>query len=222
MSIDLHTTLQPEGWKKPVGYANGVMAKGRTIYVGGQIGWNADFEFETDDFVGQLRQTLQNVVGVLAAGGAGPEHLVPMTWYFVDKSLHDALPEHMRPALLLGAFAGLRTGEVVALRVDDVDFMRGVVSPAIQYPAEPLKSETSRTAGADPRAARAGARGLRAALRRAPRWSRTRSAGRPRRGHSSAPCARRRATRGGPARRLPLPRPAALLREPADRLRAPT
>ncbi len=85
MSIDLHTTLQPEGWKKPVGYANGVMAKGRTIYVGGQIGWNANSEFETDDFVGQLRQTLQNVVDVLAAGGAGPEHLVSMTWYFVDK-----------------------------------------------------------------------------------------------------------------------------------------
>jgi integrase len=61
-------------------------------------------------------------------------------------ALHDALPDHMRPALLLGAFAGLRTSEVVALRVSDVDFMRGVVSPAIQYPAEPLKSETSRTA----------------------------------------------------------------------------
>lgn len=60
-------------------------------------------------------------------------------------ALHDALPMHLRPAVLLGAFAGLRTSEAVALRVSDVDFMRGIVSPAIQYPAEPLKSETSRT-----------------------------------------------------------------------------
>ncbi|MGB3503431.1 MAG: RidA family protein [Mesorhizobium sp.] len=78
--------LQPEGWKKPVGYANGVMAKGRIIHVGGQIGWNGQSEFETDDFVAQTRQTLQNVVDVLAAGGAGPEHIVSMTWYFVDKA----------------------------------------------------------------------------------------------------------------------------------------
>lgn len=60
-------------------------------------------------------------------------------------ALHDAMPEHLRPAVLLGAFVGLRTAEAVALRPSDVDFMRGIVSPAIQYPAEPLKSETSRT-----------------------------------------------------------------------------
>jgi integrase len=60
-------------------------------------------------------------------------------------ALHDAMPEHLRPAVLLGAFVGLRTSEAVALRVTDVDFMRGIVSPVIQYPSEPLKSETSRT-----------------------------------------------------------------------------
>lgn len=81
----MHRTLQPDGWKKPVGYANGIMASGRTIHVGGQIGWNANCEFETDDFVAQVRQTLQNIVDVLAAGGAGPQHIVSMTWYFVDK-----------------------------------------------------------------------------------------------------------------------------------------
>ena len=59
--------------------------------------------------------------------------------------LHDAMPEHLRPAVLLGAFVGLRTAEAVALRVSDVDFMRGIVSPEIQWPADPLKSETSRT-----------------------------------------------------------------------------
>lgn len=60
-------------------------------------------------------------------------------------ALHDAMPEHLRPAVLLGAFAGLRTSETCALRVSDVDFMRGIISPAIQWPAEPVKSETSRT-----------------------------------------------------------------------------
>lgn len=60
-------------------------------------------------------------------------------------ALHDAMPEHLRPAVLLGAFVGLRTSEAAALRVTDVDFMRAVVSPAVQYPAEPLKSDTSRT-----------------------------------------------------------------------------
>ena len=81
----MHTILQPEGWAKPVGYANGVAARGRQIFVGGQVGWNAECKFETDDFVGQFRQTLANVVAVLAAGGAGPEHITTMTWYFTDK-----------------------------------------------------------------------------------------------------------------------------------------
>ena len=82
----MHEILQPEGWSKPVGYANGVAARGRTIYVGGQIGWTGQAVFETDDLVGQVRQTLQDVADVLAAGGARPEHIVSMTWYFVDKA----------------------------------------------------------------------------------------------------------------------------------------
>jgi len=77
--------LQPEGWAKPLGYANGVAANGRTIFVGGQIGWNGQCQFETDDFVGQVRQTLENVVAVLKAGGAEPHHITSMTWYFTDK-----------------------------------------------------------------------------------------------------------------------------------------
>ena len=78
-------TLQPEGWAKPKGYANGVSAKGRVIHVAGQVGWNRDGVFETDDFVGQVRQSLQNVVAVLACDRAGPEHIVSMTWYFTNK-----------------------------------------------------------------------------------------------------------------------------------------
>lgn len=79
-------TLQPEGWVKPIGYANGIAAEGTLIFVGGQIGWNANAEFETDDFAAQARQTLENVVAVLAAGGAGPEHVTSMTWYVTDKA----------------------------------------------------------------------------------------------------------------------------------------
>jgi enamine deaminase RidA (YjgF/YER057c/UK114 family) len=81
----MHTILQPEGWAKPIGYANGVAATGRQVFVGGQIGWNGQCQFETDDFVGQVKQTLQNVVAVLAEAGAGPEHITTMTWYFTDK-----------------------------------------------------------------------------------------------------------------------------------------
>ena len=82
----MHTILQPEGWAKPVGYANGVAARGRLVFVGGQVGWTGQSKFETDDLVGQVRQTLQNVVSILAEGGAGPEHITSMTWYFTDKA----------------------------------------------------------------------------------------------------------------------------------------
>jgi enamine deaminase RidA (YjgF/YER057c/UK114 family) len=81
----MHTILQPEGWAKPIGYANGMAASGRTIFVGGQIGWNSRCEFESDDFVEQVRQTLKNIVAVLAEGGAEPRHITSMTWYFTDK-----------------------------------------------------------------------------------------------------------------------------------------
>ena len=82
----MHTVLQPEGWAKPVGYANGIAARGRTVFVGGQVGWNAQSQFDTDDFVGQVRQTLLNVVAILREAQARPEHITSMTWYFVDKS----------------------------------------------------------------------------------------------------------------------------------------
>jgi enamine deaminase RidA (YjgF/YER057c/UK114 family) len=77
--------LQPEGWAEPRGYANGVMARGAMIFVGGQIGWNAQQQFESDDFIAQTRQALLNILAVLQAGGAGPEHMVRMTWYVVDR-----------------------------------------------------------------------------------------------------------------------------------------
>lgn len=86
-----HTVLEPEGWRRPRGYANGVAARGTTIFVAGQVGWNADAEFESDEFVGQVEQALRNVVAVLRAGGAGPEHLTRMTWYVTDKRAYREL-----------------------------------------------------------------------------------------------------------------------------------
>ena len=80
-----HTVLQPASWARPKGYANGVMAEGKLVFVGGQIGWNGQNQFEAHDLVGQVRQTLQNIVEVLAEGGARPEHVVSMTWYLTNK-----------------------------------------------------------------------------------------------------------------------------------------
>jgi len=77
--------LLPQGWPRPRGYANGVSARGRTIFVSGMVGWNARNEFASDRLADQARQALDNVVAVLAAGGALPEHIVRMTWYVTDK-----------------------------------------------------------------------------------------------------------------------------------------
>ncbi|RED49061.1 RidA family protein [Aestuariispira insulae] len=84
----MHEQLHPKAWKKPIGYANGVVASGRQIYVGGQIGWNGDQEFESDDFVDQVRQALANIIAILEEGGAGPEHVVRLTWYVTDKQVY--------------------------------------------------------------------------------------------------------------------------------------
>ena len=77
--------LQPPGWTPPKGYANGIAARGTQMYVGGQIGWNGQQRFESDDFVAQVRQALANIVAILAEAGARPEHIVRMTWYVVDR-----------------------------------------------------------------------------------------------------------------------------------------
>jgi len=82
--------LQPPNWSEPKGYANGIMARGAFIFVGGQIGWNAAQVFESDDFIAQTRQALINIAAVLKAGGAGPEHMVRMTWYVTDRLEYSA------------------------------------------------------------------------------------------------------------------------------------
>lgn len=77
--------LQPPDWAAPKGYANGIAVRGTHVYVGGQIGWNAAQVFESDDFIAQTRQTLLNVRAVLTCADAGPEHMVRMTWYVIDR-----------------------------------------------------------------------------------------------------------------------------------------
>ena len=77
--------LQPPGWKKPRGYSNGILAEGKQIFVGGQIGWDETGSFPHSDFVGQVGQTLSNTLAVLNEADAGPEHIVRMTWYITDK-----------------------------------------------------------------------------------------------------------------------------------------
>ena len=86
-----HTVLQPPTWARPKGYANGIVARGNeTIYTGGLIGWDASCQFQSTDFVDQVRTTLENIIAVLAEADAGPEHLVRMTWYITDKAAYNS------------------------------------------------------------------------------------------------------------------------------------
>lgn len=84
----MHTVLLPEGWERPKGYANGVAARGLQVFVGGQIGWNAQQQFESDDFVLQTAQALRNVLAVLHAANAAPQHMVRMTWYITNRDTY--------------------------------------------------------------------------------------------------------------------------------------
>lgn len=80
-----HQLLQPKSWKQPKGYANGIVAEGRLVFLAGQVGWTADETFESDDFVAQVRQALSNIVALVAEAGGSPEHVTRLTWYVLDK-----------------------------------------------------------------------------------------------------------------------------------------
>jgi len=82
--------LQPPGFAKPKGYSNGIVAKGRLVFIAGQVGWSAQEKFETSDFAGQARQALKNIVAILAEAGAGPEHICRMNWYVADAKEYNA------------------------------------------------------------------------------------------------------------------------------------
>ena len=113
--------LLPPGWPRPRGYANGVTARGRMVFVAGMIGWDAQGEFHTDDMAGQVRQALQNVVDVLTAGGAKPEHIVRMTWYVTDKREYLAAGREVGAAYreLIGAYNAAMTAVQVTALIED-------------------------------------------------------------------------------------------------------
>ena len=115
-----HEFLNPASWKPARGYSNGVSvaSTGRTLYLGGMIGWNGQQEFESDDFIDQTAQALRNIVEVLAEGGAGPEHLVRLTWYVTDRDEYVArLPEvgAVYRAIIGKHFPAMALVQVVAL-----------------------------------------------------------------------------------------------------------
>ena len=80
-----HQSLLPPGWKRPRGYANGIAASGRMVFTAGVVGWDAEERFVASDLAGQFRQVLLNTLAILAEGGAGPEHIVRMTWYITSR-----------------------------------------------------------------------------------------------------------------------------------------
>lgn len=117
--------LQPPDWMAPRGYSNGIMTEmtvgSKLVFVGGQVGWNGQQQFESDDLADQVRQTLANIVAILAEGGARPEHIVRMTWYVTDKDAYvAAYPEigkHYRE--LIGRHFPAMTAVEVADLVED-------------------------------------------------------------------------------------------------------
>jgi enamine deaminase RidA (YjgF/YER057c/UK114 family) len=113
--------LLPPGWPRPRGYANGVTARGRMVFVAGMIGWDAEGVFHTDDLAGQVRQALRNIVEVLQEGGAKPEHIVRMTWYVTDKREYVAAYPEIGKAYreLIGSFNAAMTAVQVAALVED-------------------------------------------------------------------------------------------------------
>jgi enamine deaminase RidA (YjgF/YER057c/UK114 family) len=114
-------TLQPPAWPRPRGYSNGVMAHGQMVFVAGMIGWDGTNEFQTDDFAGQARQALQNVVAVLSEAGAKPEHITRMTWYVTDKQEYINAGREVGQAFrdIIGSFnAAMSAVQVVALMED--------------------------------------------------------------------------------------------------------
>ncbi len=116
-----HEALHPAHWKPAVGYANGIAARGRMVFTGGLVGWNAAQEFESDEFAAQVAQALRNIVAVLAEAGAGPEHLVRLTWYVTDKRTYlDSLREVGRAyrAIIGRHYPAMALVQVVALVED--------------------------------------------------------------------------------------------------------
>jgi enamine deaminase RidA (YjgF/YER057c/UK114 family) len=113
--------LLPPGWPRPKGYSNGVVARGRQVYVAGMIGWDAEGRFAGDDFASQARQALQNIVDVLKEAGAKPEHIVRMTWYVLDKREYLAAGREVGQAFreIIGSYNAAMTAIEVTALIED-------------------------------------------------------------------------------------------------------
>jgi enamine deaminase RidA (YjgF/YER057c/UK114 family) len=113
--------LLPEGWPRPKGYANGVAARGKQIFIAGMIGWDAQGVFHSDDFAAQSRQALANIVAVLQAGGAKPQHITRMTWYVTSKREYIAALPAIGAAFreLIGDYDIAMTAVQVAALIED-------------------------------------------------------------------------------------------------------
>jgi enamine deaminase RidA (YjgF/YER057c/UK114 family) len=117
----MNTVLLPEGWPRPKGYANGVVATGRQVFIAGMIGWDAQGVFQTDDFVGQVRQALQHIVAVLAEAGGEPQHLTRVTWYVTDKREYLAAGREIGRAWreIIGSYNAAMTAVQVTALMED-------------------------------------------------------------------------------------------------------
>jgi enamine deaminase RidA (YjgF/YER057c/UK114 family) len=117
-----HEVLHPRHWKPARGYANGIAARGRTVFVAGQIGWNAEQQFDSADFVAQTRQALANVMAVVREAGGVPHHITRLTWYITDKSEYMSRLREVGEAYraVMGRhFPAMTMVQVVALMEDD-------------------------------------------------------------------------------------------------------
>ena len=131
-----HRIIQPAGWAAAKGYANGVLTADGTLYVGGQIGWDADQVFRTHDFIGQMEQALRNIMAVVDAAGGGAEHLVRLTWYVVDKKEYLARQAEVGQAYrrVLGRNFPAMTMVVVAGLVEDEALVEIEATAVIPHP----------------------------------------------------------------------------------------
>ncbi len=134
----MHRYLNPKNWKAASGYSNGVVAEGRQIYVAGQVGWNAEQIFESDDFAAQAAQALENVMTVVALGGGQPAHVVRMTWFVTDKreyldSLKDLGGAYRR--IMGGFFPAMSLVQVAGL-VEDGAKVEIEATAVVPYPQE--------------------------------------------------------------------------------------
>jgi enamine deaminase RidA (YjgF/YER057c/UK114 family) len=131
--------LQPAVWARPRGYANGVAAEGKQVFIAGQVGWNAEQRFEHNDLGGQTRQALQNIVAVLAEAGGRPEHITRMTWYLLDKRDYVAKAAQIGAAYraVIGRHFPAMSAIQVSGLIEDAALVEIEATAVVPYAAEP-------------------------------------------------------------------------------------